>query len=189
MSTQARVADSLRSGASVGADLLQALVESPLGRGLGMPLRMQRCGCEVPPPCWMPKALGDVRSRVCAGGTAVLRLRVTNCGASGRTFEVETAGPDAKEVKLDPAKLVLGPMERAVVTATIPLPSTAASGEQREALVWIRGCHSHYARWTVAVGGGSDSCHEIDVEDCPDLVHHWYDHFYCEHPCPAPTRG
>jgi hypothetical protein len=21
------------------------------------------------------------------------------------------------------------------------------------------------------------------VEDCPDLIHHWYDHFYCPRPC------
>jgi hypothetical protein len=21
------------------------------------------------------------------------------------------------------------------------------------------------------------------VEDCPDLLHHWYDHFYCNRPC------
>ena len=25
---------------------------------------------------------------------------------------------------------------------------------------------------------------ELTVEDCPDLVHHWYDHFYCPRPCP-----
>jgi hypothetical protein len=189
MSTQARVADSIRSGAMMGADLLQTLVESPVVRTLGTRLPMQRCSCEIPPPCWMPKSLGDVRSRVCAGGTAVLRLRVTNCGASGQSFELEAAGPDAGEVNLQPAKLTLGPMERTVVTATIPLAATASSSEQREALLWVRGCREHYVRWTVTVGGGSDSCHEVDVEDCPDYVHHWYDHFYCEHPCPSSRRG
>jgi hypothetical protein len=23
----------------------------------------------------------------------------------------------------------------------------------------------------------------VEVEDCPDLIHHWYDHFYCDRPC------
>jgi hypothetical protein len=26
---------------------------------------------------------------------------------------------------------------------------------------------------------------EVEIEDCPDLIHHWYDHFYCERPCPS----
>jgi hypothetical protein len=35
-----------------------------------------------------------------------------------------------------------------------------------------------------------DCCHcrcsghrEVEIFDEPDYVHHWYDHFYCEHPC------
>jgi len=24
---------------------------------------------------------------------------------------------------------------------------------------------------------------DIEIEDCPDLIHHWYDHFYCPRPC------
>jgi hypothetical protein len=22
------------------------------------------------------------------------------------------------------------------------------------------------------------------VDDCPDNIHHWYDHFYCDRGCP-----
>jgi hypothetical protein len=28
------------------------------------------------------------------------------------------------------------------------------------------------------------SCPEVEVDDCPDNIHHWYDHFYCERGCP-----
>jgi hypothetical protein len=50
--------------------------------------------------------------------------------------------------------------------------------------VWIHGCVEHAVRWTVRVAGrGGDSCNELDIDDCPDYVHHWYDHFYCARPC------
>jgi hypothetical protein len=187
MSTQLRVADSVRMGASLAADLIESLASSSIARDLSrrMPAR---CSCEIPPPCWMPKGLGRVRSRVCPGGTAVLRLRVINCGASQRGFQIDATGADAGDAKLEPVKLVLGPMEAATVTATIPLPTASSSSDEREALVWVHGCHSHFLRWTVGAGGSSDSCHELDVEDCPDYIHHWYDHFYCDHPCPAPQK-
>jgi hypothetical protein len=186
MSTQLRVADSVRMGANLAADLIESLASSSIARDLSrrMPAR---CSCEIPPPCWMPKGLGRVRSRVCPGGTAVLRLRVTNCGASQRAFQIEATGADADDVKLEPAKLALDPMDAATVTATIPVPMSSSSHE-REALVWVHGCHSHFLRWAVGTGGSSDSCHELDVEDCPDYIHHWYDHFYCDHPCPGPQE-
>jgi len=51
-------------------------------------------------------------------------------------------------------------------------------------LVWIRGCVDHVVRWTVKSSRrGSDCCHELEIDDCPDYVHHWYDHFYCPRPC------
>ena len=59
-----------------------------------MPMAGRGCGCDIPPPCWMPKELGEVRSHVCAGGTATLRLRVTNCGAR-RAGSRSEARPDS----------------------------------------------------------------------------------------------
>ena len=148
-----------------------------------MPMATDGCGCDIPPPCWMPRELGEVRSRVCAGGTVTLRLRVTNCGASPRKIAFE-AQPATAEVTIDPPALALGPLERRVVVASLAIPATAGIGEEREALIWVRGCRDHVVRWTVRVASrAGDCCHEIDVEDCPDLVHHWYDHFYCDRPC------
>jgi hypothetical protein len=182
MSTQMRVGDSIRMGARLGADLLETIASSSVARGLTLRMPGQCC-CEIPPPCWMPKSLGTLGSRVCRGGTALVRLGVTNCSPTDRTILLEASGADGGDVEFEPSKLSLGPMERAEVTARLPLPATG--NEKREALIWAHGCHSHYLRWTVGSGGRSDSCHEIDVKDCPDYIHHWYDHFYCDHPCPT----
>jgi hypothetical protein len=135
-------------------------------------------GCDVPPPCWWPRAGGEVESFVCEGASATLRVEVTNCGPTPRRFEIEAP----KEVTVTPGQLDLGPMERAVVT----LRREGAG----EAVVWVRGCYEHFVRWTVEVSSrGSSTCHEVQIEDCPDYRHHWYDHFYCERPCPASARG
>lgn len=188
MSAQAVVVDSIRSGARMGADMLRAVTASRLASDVGSRVELRGCTCEIPPPCWVPKSLGEVRSVVCFGGRAVLRLRVTNCGLSSRTLTIEAAGAAKGNVDVKPASLTLGPQERGVATATIELPIDAPRGEEQEALLWLRGCHDHYVRWTVQAGGRSDACHELDVDDCPDLVHHWYDHFYCERPCPGGER-
>lgn len=175
----------------VGEGVLDALqgrrttgVVSALQRAMPrMPMAADGCGCDIPPPCWMPRELGEVRSRVCAGGTVTLRVRVTNCDASPRKIAFE-AQPASAGVTIDPPALALDPLERRVVVASLAIPATAGIGEEREALVWVRGCRDHVVRWTVRVASrAGDCCHEIDVEDCPDLVHHWYDHFYCDRPC------
>jgi hypothetical protein len=184
MSAQGAVTDSIRDGVRMGAGVLQAVADSRLVGDIGSRLS-SRCSCDIPPPCWMPKALGEVKSFICAGGTAVLRLRITNCGAGNESFKVEVADDPKKGVTIAPATLSVGPMERGVVTLTLPSSTDASKGEEHELLVWVRGCHDHYARWTVTVGRGSDSCHELDVDDCPDYLHHWYDHFYCPRPCPS----
>jgi hypothetical protein len=138
--------------------------------------------CQIPPPCWAPQPIGEVTCHVCPGGTATLRLRITNCGVKSRDVKVEPAGKTG--VKVEPPNLALGPMERDFVTASFSVPADAATGQEYEGLLWVHGCQHHYLRWTVKVASrGASCCHEVEVEDCPDLVHHWYDHFYCERPC------
>jgi hypothetical protein len=139
--------------------------------------------CRIPPPCWAPQPIGEVACHVCPGGTAIVRLRITNCGASQRDVKVEAAGK-IPGVKITPPNVALDPMERDYVTAALAVPADAAMGQEYEVLLWVRGCQNHYLRWTVKVASrGASCCHEVEVEDCPDLVHHWYDHFYCERPC------
>jgi hypothetical protein len=145
-------------------------------------------GCKIPPPCWVPKSLGDVTSAVCPGAAATLRIRVTNCGVGARNVRVEVPGTadDLKNISISPPSLTLQPQERGSFSVTATVPPDAPCPNRKEYLVWVRGCYDYYFRWTViSAHRGDKSCHEISVDDCPDLIHHWYDHFYCDRPCPS----
>jgi hypothetical protein len=145
------------------------------------PLTLRRgagCGCEIPPPCWAPRHLEDICSHVCPGGTATLRLRITNCGATSRDFKIDGTPT------INPATLTLAPMERGYSVISATTPPDASFGQAKEYLVWVRGCHEHFLRWTVLVSPHRDcECKEVLVEDCTDPIHHWYDHFYCVRSC------
>jgi hypothetical protein len=168
------VGNLLEQGTSAGMDLLESIK-------LPLPSK-SRCSCEIPPPCWEPQPIGDVTTRACPGNKAVLRLHVVNCGSSGRTVTVDATN---KEIDVTPGSVTLGPYEDATVVLSLDVPTAAKEGEREKAVVWVRGCYVHYLRWTVAVTcKNANCCSDVSVEDCPDLVHHWYDHFYCERPCP-----
>lgn len=158
--------------------LLQALTEA-----------QRRTSCDIPPPCWIPRALGELHSVVCAGATATVRVCVTNCQA--RAGEVKLAvSPVDLPVKIDPPSASLAPMERRCFTVSLNAAADACKGSRSEVLLWVHGCNAHFLRWTLEVGdSGGASCHELDVDDCPDHVHHWYDHFYCVRPCFDRTRA
>ncbi len=144
--------------------------------------------CRIPPPCWMPQFVGEVTSYVCPGGTATLRLEITNCDIKGREIKVESTSK-TPEVKIAPDILSLGPMERGAVSATLAIPSEEGTGQEHELLLWVRGCRDYYLRWKVQMTKrGGNCCQELEIEDCPDYVHHYYDHFYCERPCSHSKR-
>jgi hypothetical protein len=148
------------------------------------------CGCcQIPPPCWMPELAGEVISFVCVGGTATVQLDVRNCGATPRIITLDASPASvAASVKFSPTQLSLGPMERGFASASVVLPADPPGGRM-DILLWVRGCKVHYVRWTIKVASRAGTCcHEVDIEDCPDYIHHWYDHFYCERPCLA-DRG
>jgi hypothetical protein len=176
-------------GLRVGADMIDTLGRSRLGEVAGslqsMRPALRSCGCDVPAPCWMPKALGELTSHVCPGGAATVRLVVTNCGMTPRVVDVYARGADAAMVKIAPDKAVIEPMDRAVFLATLAVPANAPECGSYTALLWVGGCQLHWLRWTVDVRArGGHACHELAIDDCPDLRHHWYDHFYCQRPCP-----
>src|SRR5262249_13327027 len=151
----------------------------PRGRSCG-------CGCEIPRACWLPDFVGEVESSACGGTHATLRVRVTNCGATRRVVYVASKAP---HVTIAHHQLSLDPLERGVAVASLAVPATARRGEAFESLVWVHGCRDHAVRLTVVVDDAvRHSCPDVDVDDCPDTVHHWYDHFYCEHPCPGHVR-
>ncbi|MDH3522188.1 MAG: hypothetical protein OES32_01250 [Acidobacteriota bacterium] len=154
----------------------------------------QQNSCDIPEPCWMPQSAGEVVSQVCPGSVATLKIEITNCDATGRLYQVSAAGSAAGSVSIQPTSLALGAKERGTVTATLKAPD-ATAGQKLEALIWVRGCREHYLRWTVSVGDqGGACCHVVEIDDCPDYIHHWYDHFYCPRSCrergtPADPHG
>ncbi|MGN6193265.1 MAG: hypothetical protein ACTHM4_14145 [Rhodanobacteraceae bacterium] len=181
----------------LGTDLFESLTGQPapsvddvskLGRSLGFGVsscRPRTGCCAIPPPCWMPQSLGECASHVAKCNTACIRLVITNCDRAKRTITVQATGAGASRVTLSPPSVVLSPQGRATVTACVSVPDDAKNGDKVDTLLWVRGCKEYYLRWTVSVGTiGIDSCHEIEVCDCPDYLHHWYDHFYCARPCP-----
>lgn len=170
--TARAMGDLMVQGARLGMGLL----------GSYLPRRNEGCGCEIPPACWAPQPLGQVASRACPGDTAVVRLTITNCGAAARTVKVSATDP---AVVVEPAALALGAMEEGVAVLSLKVAPGAHVGETRKLTVWVRGCKEHVLRWRVeVVSRGADCLAEVEIEDCPDLVHHWYDHFYCRRPCP-----
>lgn len=172
----------------LGRELLQAVgLPVPDARSLRRAARRVQGGCcDIPPPCWMPRPLGECVSAARQCGRACVRLRVTNCDRARRAVQVHVSG-SPWQVDVSPATLVLGPMERRTVEVCVRVPDTAEDGASHELLVWVRGCREHYLRWTVRVGSfAPGSCHEVRVDDCPDYRHHWYDHFYCARGCLPP---
>jgi hypothetical protein len=175
--TMTDLMDLLQSFSKSGADLTSRFI-SQMAQTLKLP-KMDAC-CNIPPACWMPKGLGEVTSHVCPGGTATLRLCVTNCGLGTQTI---TAKGDPVAT-VDPASIQLRPMQRGCLTVSYTVPPSSNDCQPIEILVWLHGCKSYYLRWTVQTSHrGCECCHEIEVEDCPDLIHHWYDHFYCQRSC------
>lgn len=195
--TVAALEDLFREGMRIGLDMFDTLAGSRSSAMLGQLLRRVapqlqsagQCSCHIPQPCWMPRELGEVLSHVCPGGAATLRIRVTNCSISPRDIRIDVP---AEGVKANPPVLQLRPFERGTSVLSVAIPADAAQCEEREFLIWVSGCLNHYLRWTVkADHRGADCCHEVEVEDCTDNIHHWYDHFYCVRPCQPrlSTRG
>ncbi len=151
--------------------------------------------CDIPEPCWMPVTLGDFESHACQGATVVIRLMISNCDRIPHNYTVTVAGVDAGMVDLNPTSLSVGPKERRQVLAKLKIPDDAKDNQAYEVVIWVKGCKEHYLRWRVVAGApATECCHEVDIEDCPDLIHHWYDHFYCARPCffdkkPGATNG
>jgi hypothetical protein len=75
-------------------------------------------------------------------------------------------------------------MERGVVTASMEVATDVKEGFEEDLVLFVRGCRNYYLRWIITVADcGVDTCNEIEVDDCPDMIHHWYDHFYCPRHC------
>jgi hypothetical protein len=180
----------VEQSAQLGIDFVESLASnSPqLLQGLGNLTSaggpLSRCSpCEIPPPCWMPRPLCDVTSVGRPGDTASLDFVITNCTMALRTVKVFTTTKNAG-LTFSTAALDLGPMERGEISVSHLIPAASPVGSKGEILMWVQGCRLHFLRWTVVVAAiGAGTFYEVDVQDCADLIHHWYDHFYCPRPC------
>lgn len=170
----------VQHGAGLGQDLLRSLM--PAGPDGCCAFGRHGAACDVPPPCWMPRRLCDVTSTACPGAEARLLVRIVNCGPTPRRVAVQAPGNAA--VTINPAAIDLGPYEREYVAVSVAVKPNPAKGEERQIVLVVRGCQDHVLRWTVKVSSFETcSCETVEVEDCPDLIHHWYDHFYCARGC------
>ncbi|MEP7347781.1 MAG: hypothetical protein ABI877_21100 [Gemmatimonadaceae bacterium] len=142
------------------------------------------CGCEIPPPCWEPQPAGTCCLELTPGGSATIRVHVSNCGWNRQLVSITALGKIAGWMSFSPTTLILDPIERATILVTVHLPNGLNPGDRLSGPIIIRGCRDHYARVEVTVAdcAGKNTC-DVVVDDCPDNIHHWYDHFYCPRPC------
>jgi hypothetical protein len=132
----------------------------------------------------MPKDLGEVCASGCPGAVATVAIEVANDDFRPRSFVFAASGPAGSFVELVPEKVEIGPKEQHTLTARMTLPSTSQDGLRLDSILWVRGCHDHFVRWSVCVGTRSiGGCRRVCLADRPDYVHHWYDHFYCVNGC------
>lgn len=181
---QRAVMNLVREEINVGAALIDA-IGVPMGRKRG---RSCKC-CEVPPPCWMPQPLDDHVSHIAECRSASLSLLVTNRSTQSRAVQITVSGTGANLVQVTPAAASIHPFDRVTFDLQVNVPQNIASGVLVDVLVMVHGCRTFYFRWIVSVGTiGRSCCTEVEIDDGPDLVHHWYDHFYCPRPCPPPVK-
>jgi hypothetical protein len=179
----------IEQGAELGAGTLQSLMRTypRVLQGLGKfvsGIHISTCdSCEIPPPCWMPKLLCPVTSLGRPGDKASLCFSITNCSMAIRNVAVFTSTKIAG-LTFSAVQLNLGPMEHGEIDVSYLIPITSKVGQKIEILMWVRACRLHFLRWKIIVSPiGVSTCYQVEVEDCPDLIHHWYDHFYCPRPC------
>ena len=141
-------------------------------------------GCEIPPPCWEPRPAGTCRIQVPPGGTATIRVHVSNCDWTRRIVGISALGKIAAWLKFEPTNLIIDPQEQQTFLVTLRAPDNVKPGQSLSGPLLVRGCLDHFARIevTVAECAGCARC-DVHVKDCPDHSHHWYDHFYCPRPC------
>ncbi|HUN43488.1 MAG TPA: hypothetical protein VMU81_24600 [Acetobacteraceae bacterium] len=148
-----------------------------------------RSCCDIPPPCWMPRSAGEATCRLAAGDKGELRLLITNGDHVSHTYQLQAEGSGAADVTFSASAFTLAAKQRQLVTATFTMPAGSPPGNEYDLVIWVRGCRDHYLRWTLHLAAKSyRCCYEACIDDAPDYIVHWYDHFYCQRPCPNANR-
>ncbi|MEO6527938.1 MAG: hypothetical protein ABIP93_15065 [Gemmatimonadaceae bacterium] len=191
------IAGAIQAPAQIAAALAGALMKgysssayaaSSYGSSYGSSSHGSLTSCEIPPPCWEPQPAGDCCFELPPGGTATIRVRIKNCGWTRQVVALTVLGKVAGWMTIMPTALLLDPLERGLILVTIQVPTNASIGATVSAPLIIRGCRDHYSRIEVRVCdcAGAMNCCDVNVDDCADQIHHWYEHFYCPRPCNNP---
>ncbi len=158
-----------------------------VGSLYGLKLPKKDC-CKIPDPCWMPLSHGEIQCSLKRGDKGTACLVITNGDFRPHTYQFVATGKNAAAVSFSTTSTIIGPKERIAVTATFTVPNDNKVEDcdciDYEALIWVQGCHDHYLRWTInEVACSKPCCHKVIVDDNPDDVLHWYDHFYMPRRC------
>lgn len=173
----------------LGGELLKLLGAGATGAmnrlGSARMPKMASC-CDIPDPCWMPRDSGEAHCRLAPDGTAEIRMFLTNEDRVSRAYSLESAGFGAKLVSFSANSITLGSKERTLIVATFTMPPGPPPSQPYDVVIWVHGCRDHFCRWIVQSATKTKTCcHEVAIDDGPDYVVQWYDHFYCERPCPG----
>lgn len=144
----------------------------------------------------MPLDLGEICCDLCPGDTGEICFVVGNEDFRPHEYAVVAAGDAAAGVQVSAPTFTLGAKERRVVSVRFRMPQrrpdrddSCCECNDHEVVVWVLGCRNHYLRWYLnhlEEGRKSACCHEVVVNDEPDYVLHWYDHFHVYRPCIGP---
>lgn len=175
------------TGARALGDALAAILQAPAQLAATFADALAKRGspgCEIPPPCWEPRPAGVCSLELAPGTAATIRVHVSNCGWGRQVVGITSLGKLAAWMTFAPTTLVLGPQERATIAVTLRVPDAVKAGQSFVASLLVRGCLDHVARVDISIAECAvRNCCDIVVNDCPDNIHHWYDHFYCQRPC------
>lgn len=195
--------DLIAAQLGLGRELLKALIAggtllADSAKGLSLPKGLS-C-CDIPEPCWMPRAVGEITCALATGAEGEVCLDITNGDFRAHQYELKPAGSDAGAVQIDvqDRSFTLGPKERRTVSVRVVMPKQDRNPDQHvscceadclDLLIWVRGCAEHYLRWVVCRDDKAKAacCHCVSVDDTPDYELHWYDHFHILRPCTTST--
>lgn len=165
------------------AGILEAPAQIAAGFA-GALIKRSSSSCDIPSPCWEPRPAGTCCLELTPGSSVTIRIHVANCGWTRQVVSITGLGKLAGWMTFAPTTLILDPIERATILVTVHAPDSVKLGQRFSAPIIVRGCLDHFVRVEITISDCIvQNCCDVVVDDCPDNVHHWYDHFYCPRPC------
>lgn len=140
----------------------------------------------VPPPCWVPVRLHDRSTHVHAGGTATLRVHLTNLGPGDQNYEITT---NTAAVTPSTPTIQLGPLEHADIVLELPIAAGTPHGPIAPVVITIEGCKTYRLRWLIHV---SPRLHAHVKHHTKAHVHHvtkLHQHFVSHHELHHPLHA